>query len=136
MERPHPSVDRRQDFMLRAADRLAQAALRLISSGITMELKPDGTKVTTADLTLNQDFIDMTLAEFPDDHIWGEEGVHGEYGNLDDADRKWVWLIDAIDGTSGFWRCYKNKSFHDCSSAIMLTAFAPGETTPTLSVVS
>lgn len=106
-----------------------------------MEYKPDGSKVTTADIALNEYFIEMMAEHFPNDLVWGEEGcsiedgLAGCRGDLEIANTRWMWLLDPIDGTSGFWRAYKNDDTSDCTSAIMITGFAPGATTPTLSAV-
>lgn len=131
-----PQDRSRQAFMLKAANILGTEALELISQrGIEMELKPDGTKVTTADITLNQRFMDMVKKFFPADLVWGEEGSSSEKGDLEAADKQWLWLIDPIDGTSGFWRSYQNGNFTDNTSSIMITGFAPGTSVPTVSVV-
>lgn len=131
-----PETQRRYEFMLKSAHLLGKRALRMIGQGsIEMELKADGTKVTTADTDLNDQFIKLMDREFPGDLVWGEEGSNSEKGNLTEADRNWMWLIDPIDGTSGFWRSYQSRNFQECTSSVMITGFAPGEARPTLSVV-
>lgn len=106
-----------------------------------MDYKPDGSKVTTADTALNDYYIELMAEYFPEDLIWGEEGCsvaegeNGYRGDLEAADKKWMWLLDPIDGTSGFWRAYQNDDTSNCTSAVMITGFAPGATTPTLSAV-
>lgn len=129
-------TERHYDFMMDAAHHLGRQAWKMISSReVTMQLKPDGTKVTTADVALNERFIEMVEQQFPGELVWGEERSNSEKGDLEAADRDWMWLIDPIDGTSGFWRACENRRFEDCTATTMITGFAPGETTPTLSVI-
>lgn len=135
-------LQRRHDFIKEAAELLGKRALRLFHSRkITMDYKPDGSKVTTADLALNEYYIELMAEHFPDDLIWGEEGYNisdgefGSRGDLEAANRRWMWLLDPIDGTSGFWRAYESDDTSNCTSAVMITGFAPGATTPTLSAV-
>lgn len=132
----------RYELLLPAIQTLGKEAVRLFDSkAITKWDKPDGTKVTTADINLNQQWIDIIEANFPEDLVWGEEGCNvpeGEFGTKGDlmaAEQRWMWLIDPIDGTSGFWRAYQSSERSDCTSAIMITGFAPGATTPTVSAV-
>ena len=143
MEQLHKQeFQQRYELLLPAIQTLGKEAVRLFD-GREIEKwdKPDGTKVTTADINLNQQWIDIIAMNFPDDLVWGEEGCNipegqfGTKGDLEAAGKRWMWLIDPIDGTSGFWRAYQSNERSDCSSAIMITAFAPGETLPTLSAV-
>lgn len=123
-------------FMMNAAHRLGHQAWKMIGNReVTMRLKPDGSKVTDADVALNNMFIDMVEREFPGELVWGEERMNSPKGDLEAADKQWMWLIDPIDGTSGFWRSYESRRFEDCTATTMITGFAPGETTPTLSVI-
>ncbi|MCA9309130.1 inositol monophosphatase family protein [Candidatus Saccharibacteria bacterium] len=143
MERSYQvELQRRHAYIKEVIEALGHAGVALFNErAITMELKPDGTKVTTADQALNDMFVDEIVHMFPNDLVWGEEGCNrsvgepGYHGDLDEADGRWTWLIDPIDGTSGFWRAYKDDYREECTSAIMITAFAPGDTTPTLSAV-
>ncbi len=128
-------TQRRYECMMESAEALGGLALRMIQGDITMTLKPDGTKVTSADEALNREFIERIGADFPDDLVWGEEESNSRKGDLDLADRRWLWTIDPIDGTTGFWRCYTQKRFRECKATTLISGFAPGETTPTISVV-
>lgn len=129
-------TEQHYEFMMDAARLLGRQAWKMIGNrDITMQFKPDGSKVTTADIALNQSFIGMVEERFPGELVWGEELSNGLKGDVDAANRNWVWLIDPIDGTSGFWRSYENRRFEDCTATTMITGFAPGETTPTLSVI-
>jgi myo-inositol-1(or 4)-monophosphatase len=130
-------ITARYDFMMSSVHRLGELAWQHINDGIKMHLKPDGTKVTTADIALNEAFIDMIEQAHPGDLVWGEEKSNSEKNNTDEADKNWMWLIDPIDGTSGFWRSYENgKDYTDSHATIMVTGFAPGEKQPTMSVIS
>lgn len=126
----------RYAFMMEQAHALGKLALMCIKEGtVQMELKPDNTKVTTVDKELNRVFIEQVARQYPGDLVWGEEDSNSEKGDTTLADRHWMWLIDPIDGTSGFWRSYENRRFTENTSTIMITGFAPGETTPTMSVI-
>jgi len=62
-----------------------------------IDLKPDRTYVTEADLAVERALREMLAAERPDDGILGEE-----YGTEGDATRQWI--IDPIDGTANYLR--------------------------------
>lgn len=126
----------RYNFMMQAATDLGALAWNLIEAGdIRMKRKPDTSIVTTADKALNREFIERVEARYPGDLVWGEEESNSEKGDTQLADEHWMWLIDPIDGTSGFWRSYQNHRFRENTSTIMITGFAPGETAPTMSVI-
>lgn len=144
-------LQRRRDFIYRVATTLGERAVGLFddtSNPVHLEYKPDGTKVTSVDNALNALFIKEVEKLFDDDLVWGEEGCNREEGlrgyrdDLEAADKNWLWLIDPIDGTSGFWRACNNQdkdrsaARSDCTASIMITGFAPGATTPTLSAVA
>ena len=130
-------IDTRYEFMMDTVRHLGELAWQHINDGIEMHLKPDGTKVTTADIALNKRFIEMVEEAHPGDLVWGEELSNSEKNNTAEADKNWMWLIDPIDGTSGFWRSYLNdKNYEKSHATIMVTGFAPGEKRPTMSVIS
>jgi 3'-phosphoadenosine 5'-phosphosulfate (PAPS) 3'-phosphatase len=132
----HHNIPERYEFMMSSVRDLGSLVLTLIKEGQIMDsTKPDSSKVTTADVALNKRFIDLVESTYPDDLVWGEELSNSQKGNAAEANESWMWLIDPIDGTSGFWRSYQNKRFKENSSTIMVTGFAPGETTPTMSVI-
>lgn len=62
-----------------------------------IDLKPDRTYVTEADLAVERALREMLAAERPDDGILGEE-----YGTEGDTTRQWI--IDPIDGTANYLR--------------------------------
>lgn len=132
--RNNHETQQRYEFALETVEVLGTRALQLIKDDITMSRKPDSSKVTTADILLNDLFIDQVESQFPGDLVWGEEASNSEKGDLSEAGKNWLWLIDPIDGTSGFWRAYQQQKFSNCTATTLVTGFAPGETTPTVSV--
>ena len=70
-------------------------ALRLAATGYRVDLKPDGSQVTTADYEINARFIDQVLTHFPTDGVLGEELSHPATGAR-------TWVIDPLDGTQQF----------------------------------
>lgn len=57
--------------------------------------------VTEADRLANKMIVDALRREFPDDGILAEESVE----ETDRAGKDRVWMVDPIDGTSGFIDC-------------------------------
>jgi 3'(2'),5'-bisphosphate nucleotidase len=83
------------------AARLGGAAiLRHYARGadVRIEIKPDQSPVTEADLEANAAIVGLLRATFPDDGILSEE--------LPDSDERFgkrrVWIIDPLDGTRDF----------------------------------
>ena len=92
------------------ADELALAVeLADICDGVTLPLftsrafavehKADRSEVTEADRTTERLVVDHIVSRRPDHAVFGEE--HGTAGA---TDAEWTWIIDPIDGTSGFTR--------------------------------
>jgi histidinol-phosphatase len=77
------------------AVRAAEVALRYFRQPLNVRLKPDGTKVTDADLAVEACLLDALAHDRPDDAILSEE-----CGQIGRARR--TWLLDPIDGTSIF----------------------------------
>ncbi|MEO8185505.1 MAG: inositol monophosphatase family protein [Deltaproteobacteria bacterium] len=77
------------------AARAAEVALRYFRRPLNVRFKPDGTKVTDADLAVEACLLDTLARDRPDDAVLSEE--RGQIGN---ADR--TWILDPIDGTSIF----------------------------------
>ena len=73
-------------------------ALRAYRTGLSVEIKSDGSPVTVADRAAESAAREWIGARFPADGILGEE--HGEV--RPDAARRWI--IDPIDGTKSFVR--------------------------------
>ncbi len=65
----------------------------------TLDWKANRTEVTEADRGAETMIADSVLAARPEHGFFGEE--HGLRGN---ADSPWRWIVDPIDGTSGFVR--------------------------------
>ena len=96
-----PAVDysRELDAAERAARLAGTAILRHYrGAGVRIEIKPDQSPVTEADLDANQIIVDLLRREFPDDGILSEE--------LPDSEERFakrrVWIIDPLDGTRDF----------------------------------
>lgn len=124
----------RYDFMMESVRALGELAWKMIEAEqVIVRTKPDSTLVTNVDETLNDVFIEQ--ADSLGDIVWGEERSNAEKNDVRLAEDQWLWLIDPIDGTKGFWRSYTNKRFSENTSSIMVTGFAPGETVPTMSVI-
>jgi histidinol-phosphatase len=66
---------------------------------ITVDRKLDATEVTEADRATERLAAQMLLDSRPGHAVYGEE--HGLVG---DPDAEWRWILDPIDGTSGFVR--------------------------------
>lgn len=127
-------VAKRYEFMMDSVQELGKIAWEMINDErVVVRTKPDGTLVTNVDETLNEVFIER--AEEFGDIVWGEERSNTEKNDTSLVENSWLWLIDPIDGTKGFWRSYGNKRFSENTSSIMVTGFAPGETLPTMSVI-
>lgn len=65
----------------------------------TVDWKTNATEVTEIDRGAESLIVDALTSARPDHGVFGEE--HGIAGN---ADSDWRWVIDPIDGTSGFVR--------------------------------
>lgn len=140
-EKLSQSVERRKEFMLDIVDRLGERAWELINlGGVTMQRKPDGSKVTSVDLDLNRMFNASVRRVFPGDYVQGEEenmnadGISGRPFVLDAAHG--LWTIDPIDKTNSFWRDYNNHHFEDSKTTVQVAWFAPGESLPSLSIIA
>jgi len=72
---------------------------RFEHADFTLGWKDNRTEVTEADRGAEQLLADHVLAARPDHGFFGEE--HGLQG---DGDSPWRWIVDPIDGTSGFVR--------------------------------
>lgn len=72
---------------------------RFEAADFTLGWKDDRTEVTEADRAAESLIAARVLAERPDHCFFGEE--HGPQGAVDSP---WQWVVDPIDGTSGFVR--------------------------------
>lgn len=87
-------------FALSLADTADAFTLpRFDQADFTLGWKDDRTEVTEADRGAEELLAGRVLAERPSHGFFGEE--HGEQG---DTASPWRWVVDPIDGTSGFVR--------------------------------
>jgi histidinol-phosphatase len=92
----HPELE----FALSLADTADAFTLpRFEAADFTLGWKDDRTEVTEADRGAEELLAERIRTERPDHGFFGEE--HGLQGN---ADSPWRWIVDPIDGTSGFVR--------------------------------
>ncbi|MBW3659469.1 MAG: inositol monophosphatase [Actinobacteria bacterium] len=66
------------------------------SGNVELELKDDGTPVTSVDLEVNDRLLARLSEVFPEHTVVSEELVTGH------EDSRWTWIVDPIDGTSNF----------------------------------
>ena len=89
---------------LKTALEAAQAAQEVINKyyagEFEIEIKPDETPVTIADVETEKTIKKIILDAFPDHGFYGEET-----GKVNE-DAEYNWLIDPIDGTKSFVRRY------------------------------
>ncbi|MEO6390579.1 MAG: 3'(2'),5'-bisphosphate nucleotidase CysQ [Pyrinomonadaceae bacterium] len=105
-DRSKPNTFARElDVATRAALAAGAAIMPLYGSGGAVESKlhPDdhAEPVTAADRLANQMIVDTLRAEFPADGILAEESDD----ETDRLGKDRVWMVDPIDGTSGFIDC-------------------------------
>ena len=80
------------------ARRAGRVALKHFKSGLTVDVKSDGSPVTIADRSAEESARAWLASRFPNDGVLGEEfGV-----DRPEAPRRWI--IDPIDGTKTFVR--------------------------------
>ena len=88
------------DAEIALAHRLADAARAAIlphfRSGLASERKPDASPVTLADRAAEEAMRTVLTAEMPDD------GIHGEEFGVSPGTTGRTWVLDPIDGTTGF----------------------------------
>jgi histidinol-phosphatase len=93
-------VDRELALALELAD--AADAITLppfVERAVAVEWKPNDTEVTALDRAAEQAIADRLAAERPHHRLLGEE-----LGATGDAALPWQWIVDPIDGTSGYVR--------------------------------
>jgi histidinol-phosphatase len=88
------------ELALELADRCDQLTLALYQErSFTLDWKANRTEVTEADRRAESMIVEHLAAARPDHGVLGEE--HGRAGDISSP---WQWIIDPIDGTSGFVR--------------------------------
>jgi histidinol-phosphatase len=83
-----------------AADAAETVIRHYYEAGVEIEIKPDATPVTRADVESEEAIRAVIRERFPD------HGFYGEETGQSDIDAEYVWLIDPIDGTKSFVRRY------------------------------
>lgn len=89
-------LDRDIALALRLADAAGAAIRPFFRSGLTADRKPDASPVTLADQAAEEAMRAILSAEVPEDTVIGEEmgSTPGSSGRS--------WVLDPIDGTTGF----------------------------------
>ena len=87
--------ERELAFANSLADDAADIAMGFFRGGFDVEIKPDSTPVTEADLAVEAMVRSRLASEFPDDAVLGEEDGLAGSGSR-------VWVVDPIDGTKNF----------------------------------
>jgi histidinol-phosphatase len=81
-----------------------EIALPLFTRGVETIVKPDGTPVSEADLTVDRELVAVLAKERPDDGVLSEESGYtspvSEPGGSFVSGRRWI--LDPIDGTFNF----------------------------------
>lgn len=94
----------RMSPFLKTAIEAAKAAQLVIdkyyAGEFEVEIKPDQSPVTIADIETEETIKKIILDAFPDHGFFGEET------GKENADADFLWLIDPIDGTKSFVRQY------------------------------
>jgi len=95
-----PDLGHELELALRVADATDLFTLgHFVDRDFTVDWKQNQTEVTEVDRHAESMIVDGLIRARPHHAVFGEE--HGSAG---DADAEWRWLIDPIDGTSGFVR--------------------------------
>ena len=85
---------------IKAAEAAQQVIQKYYAGDFEIEIKPDETPVTIADVETEKTIKKIILDAFPDHGFFGEET-----GKVNE-DAEYNWLIDPIDGTKSFVRRY------------------------------
>ena len=95
------TLERELEFSLRVAREAGSAILEFYRKPLEIEQKEsfsDSEPVTEADRVANELIVESLQKEFPDDGILAEESIDTSRR----LDRPRVWMIDPLDGTTGF----------------------------------
>ena len=96
---------RELEFMHEVADEASDLAMQFFLTGAKVDVKPDDSLVTEADLAVDR-LVSARIAErFPHDAIIGEELGSAGFGPR-------TWIVDPIDGTSFFASSNPNWRIH------------------------
>lgn len=84
------------EFAQRLADIASDVIRPLFGTMLTVDTKEDESPVTKADRNAELAMREAIMNRYPDHGIWGEEfGRHN-------ADAKYCWVLDPVDGTRAF----------------------------------
>ena len=86
------------DFAMEAAWQAGRTTLAHFQTGVPVERKSDQSPVTVVDRNAELLLRQAIAARFPDHAVAGEE-----FGSSD-ADSRYLWILDPIDGTESFVR--------------------------------
>lgn len=89
-------LDTLQTFAERLADRAREVSLSYFRSSLTIDYKSDESPVTRADRETEAAMRALIQQHFP------EHGLLGEEQGADQADNRYTWVLDPIDGTKNF----------------------------------
>ena len=81
-----------------AVRQAGERVLQLTRDGFETHIKPDHSPVTSADLEVNRILQEILIGTYPDDGWLSEETPD----DLNRLEKKRVWVLDPIDGTSYF----------------------------------
>ncbi|MDB6093391.1 MAG: inositol monophosphatase [Verrucomicrobia bacterium] len=86
-----------------AAQRIVMAQTTLMQKEfgrVKSEWKPDGSRVTAADLMISAGIVRDLQKEFPDDEVFSEEHARGD--RPVPLTKPFTWILDPIDGTNNY----------------------------------
>jgi myo-inositol-1(or 4)-monophosphatase len=96
-------MNREIERRIKAARRAVTAQTGLLQRGFRRarsSWKPDGTRVTTADLAISRAILGDLRARFPEDQGFSEES--GEGAGPVAVTARFCWVLDPIDGTNNY----------------------------------
>ena len=82
----------------------------------------------------------IIMSQRPDIKVWGEEGANSLIERVL-SDRSWTWRADSIDSTGSLVKTHTRvmsgelTDFSNCRATILLSGFAPGNRSPSLSLI-
>ncbi len=85
---------------LEAAEAASEVIRHYYASGVKVDIKPDLTPVTRADVESEEVIRQCIARRFP------AHGFYGEETGRSNAGAEYLWLVDPIDGTRSFVRGY------------------------------
>ncbi len=99
-DRAELDVGRELAVGLQVADAADHVTLpHFVDRDFSVDWKANRTEVTEIDRAAESLIVERLSAAFPDHGVFGEE-----YGHAGDLDHSHQWVVDPIDGTSGFVR--------------------------------